>query len=148
MKTIRLVMMLLAAFACVSMAVAGSVYRWTDERGHVNFSDRPQEGAQKIEIDSDTPSQAATPNSQDKPADQAAANANSADPAPPVIQADADQRGVREKNCDMARQALERNEGLRRMYRIDANGDRVYLTDDEREQVLQRSREDVKAWCD
>jgi hypothetical protein len=143
MKRSSLVLMLLATLACAPAAGAGSVYRWTDERGHVNFSDHPQDGrtTQKVEIETPAP----PPTAGAQAADQPSAKASTEQP---VIQADADQRSIREKNCDLARQALSHNEGIRRMYRTGSDGERTYLSDEEREQVLERSREDVKAWCD
>lgn len=57
-------------------------------------------------------------------------------------------RKVREQNCQIARQTLQHNESLGRMYRVEANGERVFLSDEEREMVLARSREDVEKWCD
>jgi hypothetical protein len=133
---------------------AGNVYRWVDEHGRVTFSDRPQDGraTQKIELEGDTPSAPdASANASDSKNPPAAPTSNTtASDTEPLMQADAakQQHEIREKNCALAREALTHNEGLHRMYRPDPDGERTYLSDEEREQVLKQSRDDVKAWCD
>jgi hypothetical protein len=145
MRKIWLILPFAAALVHSSPSWAVSVYRWTDERGRVVFSDRPQEGrsAQKVEIESDAPAASAK--------DSTGSESRKKDIDPdPVVQAepDAEQRTVRQKNCEIARKNLAHNQTLGRMYRIGPDGERSYLSDEEREQVLERSREDVKAWCD
>ena len=44
-------LLLLAVFMCCS-AAAGQVYRWVDADGSVHYSDRPQEGAEKVTLPS------------------------------------------------------------------------------------------------
>lgn len=48
---------LLAGFLAVAVsATAGEAYRWVDSDGVVHYSDRPQEGAEVVELDENTTS--------------------------------------------------------------------------------------------
>lgn len=44
------ILLALYILACVAPAAAGDVYRWKDADGNVIFSDKPHEGAEKIEL--------------------------------------------------------------------------------------------------
>ncbi len=132
---------------CLPLMVAGaSVYKWTDAQGNTHFSDRPDElpAAKRVDVDvvpPSAPAPAAPPARADGP------GAASQDAAP--LQADAEaQREIREKNCAIARSTLAHNENIDRMYRLGPDGERVFLSDEERAQVLQRSHADVEKWCD
>ena len=41
---------LLILLSTAGLATAAEVYRWVDETGQVHFSDRPQEGAERVEL--------------------------------------------------------------------------------------------------
>lgn len=132
-----------------SLAAAGAapVYKWTDGQGNVHFSDRPDElpGATRIELPSSSGAKAGPPPARGAAATDPAESAESDAP----LQADADaQRQVREKNCEIARETRSHNEGIDRMYRLGPDGERVFLSDEERDEVLRRSRDDVDRWCD
>lgn len=137
------------ALSLPPLAVGAAVYKWTDAQGNTHFSDRPDElpAAQRVEVDVVPPS--ATPPAAPAPreAGRNAAAEATGDAAP--LQADAEaQRAIREKNCEIARGTLAHNENIDRMYRLGSDGERIFLTDEERVQVLSRSRADVEKWCD
>jgi hypothetical protein len=145
--------MLGAAVIALSLPLVpagAAVYKWTDAQGNTHFSDRPDElpAAQRIEVDVVPPSASppAAPKQRDGGGD-AAASGEAGGAAP--LQADAEaQRAIREKNCEIARGTRAHNENIDRMYRLGPDGERVFLSDEEREQVLSRSRADVEKWCD
>ena len=124
------------------VAGAATVYKWTDSEGNVHFSDRPDELPQAEKVDVPVSRAGTTPPRSPAPAGDAAAEAV---PQQPDAAA---RREIREKNCGIARKTLEHNENIDRMYRLDEHGERVFLTDEERDRLLQRSREDVAEWCD
>ena len=148
MRKRRYPIVILLSCLCLPLAAsaASAVYKWTDAQGNVHFSDRPDESpaSKRIEVD-------VVPRSADAPPPPPARPAG-ASPAPQEqapLQADAAaQRAIREKNCEIARGTLEHNENIHRMYRLDPDGERVFLSDEEREEVMRRSRDDVAKWCD
>lgn len=133
-------------FGAASGAAADVVYKWTDDQGDVHFSDRPQNGSQAIDMQVSprypSPSQPQASSKGEKPQEDEGAQ----DGGQQVVDAEK-QREVRRKNCATARETLRRNKSLGRMYRIGADGERHYLSDKERNQVLERSRSNVEKWC-
>lgn len=137
-----------ASFACLA---AETVYKWTDESGVVHFSDRPvpNAAAEEMRVAPSVP----PPDEEDEDATGAEGEEDAGAEAPASEEdrqaaMEEQRRKVREQNCQIARQTLQHNESLGRMYRVEANGERVFLSDEEREMVLARSREDVEKWCD
>jgi hypothetical protein len=128
---------------------AETVYKWTDRSGAVHFGDRPLPDADTEEMRVEPPRPAADDQAGDADSEEDSAAAQDDSPkAADQAAVDKQQKKIREQNCQIARQTLEHNQGIGRMYRADASGERVYLSDAEREEVLKRSREDVKNWCD
>lgn len=131
-------------------ASADVVYKWTDANGEVHFSDRPRNGSEAIDL----PVEPRYPSAQgqEPPSDARGESEQEESAAEDRGQqqiADAEkQKEIRRKNCATARQTLERNKTLGRMYRVGPDGERHYLSDKERKHVLDRSRADVDKWCD
>lgn len=46
----RFIVLFLAAIGIVTTATAATLYRWVDEQGRVHYSDRPQQGAETVEV--------------------------------------------------------------------------------------------------
>ena len=133
-----------ASFTCLA---AETVYKWTDESGVVHFSDRPVPSAAAEEMRV-TPSSPSLVEDDGEEADAEAEDDAAASKEERQAAMEEQRRKIREQNCQIARQTLEHNGSIERMYRVDANGERVFLSDEEREMVLGKSREDVEKWCD
>lgn len=122
-------------------AMGAAVYKWSDAQG-THFSDRPDGmpgGGERIHVPGTDPRVPPSPEREQPAAEEAEQR-----PLQPDAQA---QREVREKNCQIARDTLGHNESVGRMYRL-VDGERVFLSDEEREEVLRRSRDDVSKWCE
>ena len=143
-----LIIILLCAVLAVSNAAAEVVYRWVDTDGNVHFSDQPlTDNAQVMEFPSETrypgrkrASPERSNSAADDNKDQSAAGDTAVDPA--------EEKRVRKANCKIARQNLEGNQNIGRMYRVGSNGERVYLSDSERAAIIKKSQSDVSKWCD
>jgi len=142
----------IVALLIVLMMVSGTAwargaYKWVDDEGVVHYSDRmrgdqasiinvtikePEEGASDDESTED--------NGEDK--DKVAADSRA------QAEADKKQKKIRKANCAKAREQLAANENMSRMYRLDKSGKHVYLNDKERGDVIRRSLDAVKYWCD
>jgi hypothetical protein len=152
MKTIQCVMATLACVISLASFASETVYKWTDESGRVHFSDRPLRDADSEEVRVMS-SQPATDDESSESEESAesedeAAAPKASDKGAKQAEQEKQRKQLQEQNCKIARQTLEHNESIERMYRVDANGERVFLADEEREMVLNRSREDVEKWCD
>ncbi|MCC6208971.1 MAG: DUF4124 domain-containing protein [Gammaproteobacteria bacterium] len=135
------------SFTCLA---AETVYKWTDESGVVHFSDRPvpNAAAEEMRVTSSVPDLIEEDEGEADAEEEDAASKAPASREEQQAAMEEQRRKVREQNCQIARQTLEHNGSIERMYRVDANGERVFLSDEEREMVLGRSREDVEKWCD
>ena len=153
MKTLLSILALLACTLTVPVFASDTVYKWKDASGRVHFSDQPLPDADAEEVRVAPSQPAADDESGD--GEETAADAEDAEPAAKApdkaakqAEMEKQQKQIREQNCKIARQTLEHNESIERMYRVDSNGERVFLSDEEREMVLDRSRQDVEKWCD
>lgn len=51
------------------------------------------------------------------------------------------------RNCALARDKLRQHQSYGSVYRLNEHGERVYLSESERRELLNRSRDDVAKWC-
>jgi hypothetical protein len=140
-------------------ATGAEVYRSTDANGVQTFSDRPNGNSEAIYVATPRPGRpgntvAARPApAQANPAAATAEAAPAAPPArPPPAEATpaerAERAAIREKNCGIARARSEKFQVSHRLYREEANGERVYLTAAEMDEAKARAAADVATWCD
>jgi hypothetical protein len=142
---------LMLAMATAGTAIAGDIYKWTDEDGNVHFGDKPI-GAQperlairskptdpaKIQAMAQSRSQAAA-----KAAKEAAA-AEPEGPSPEELQAEAD---ARTQKCTTYRAQLQQYVTSRRLYREDESGERVYLDEGEMQAAREQVENRVEEFC-
>ena len=134
----------LAAFP----ARADQVYKSVDAQGHVVYSDRPNAtGAQKTEVtfQQADPKEAArlakervilnAEDDQRKKQDAAASKAKA--------QQDADKKA----QCDRARQNYNTLKDVRRLSKVDADGNRQYYTDDQTEAMKAAALQTMNTTC-
>ena len=127
-------------------AFGADIYRSTAPDGTVSYSDRPQ-GADSEFVYSATSLIPRTP--------PGASRVNAARPpeAPAVPSlaggpSAAELRQQRQKNCDTAREVLDRYTLSRRLFRTNAVGDREYLDDAAVAEARAKAAADVQDWCD
>lgn len=143
-------LILLGAFA----AQGAEVYRSTDPNGNVRYSDRPvDESSKPVFVASlphaarSAPRAAAQPNegtSKEETVNKGDANRGiQAETTSPAQQAE-----IKAKNCQVAQQRKQSYTEAHRLFKTDASGQRVYLSDSEIDQARARAEADVHTWCD
>ena len=140
----KLVVIMLVALSMVSTAWARGAYTWTDEDGVVHYSDRMRgDEASIINIHVREPETAPAPEKK-----QASENSTKSDTVAATAspQSAEEVKKIYKENCGKARKMLETNQQMTRMYRV-VNGERHYLSDKERNDVIKRSRDAVSYWC-
>jgi len=153
MKILLTILALLACVVSLPTLASDTVYKWKDASGRVHFSDRPLHDGDAEEMRVAPSRPVADDESEDEEETEAATEdegsaARTQDKEAKQAEMEQQQKQIREQNCKIARQTLEHNESIERMYRVGSNGERVFLSDEEREMVLDRSRQDVEKWCD
>jgi len=134
-------------------AHAADIYRSTAPDGTVSYSDRPQ-GA-----DSEFVAASSRGNRANAPAPAAPGqrpNTSAANAAPPEAPATPtlaegpssnELRAERQKNCEVARETLERYTLSRRLFRTNQAGEREYLDDAAVAEARSKAAADVQDWC-
>jgi len=151
MRYLAIAVALMLAVTAASTAVAGDIFKWTDEDGDVHFSDVPVSAeAKKVAIQSRPTNPAhvqAMVQSRTDAAAKAAeeqAAATPTGPSPEELQAQADARA---EKCSTSRAQLQKYVTSRRLYRQDENGERVYLDEDEMQAARERVENQVQDYC-
>ncbi len=146
--------MLVASGALAAMA---DVYRWVDASGSVHYSDVPTQGAVLISGSSHTiprprsDTASSSQNSVDAQRDRvAAANGAIDDRLNQENTARAVQNDIEKKRVEQCKEAMKRYDQAitsRRLYRLAANGERVYLTDAEIDKARVAARVERDTAC-
>lgn len=152
MRYLAIVVALMLAVTTAGTAVAGDIFKWTDEDGNVHFGDKPVGGGEteKVAIQSrpTNPERVqAMVQSRAEAAAKAAeeeAAATPPGPTPEELQAQADARA---EKCDKYREQLQRFVRSRRLYREDESGERVYLDEDEMQATREKAENRVQEFC-
>jgi hypothetical protein len=143
------------ASAALLLAVLGTaahgadVYRSTAPDGTVSYSDRPQGAdAQFVLATRPAPTRATTPAAGGSPANTAqSAPQAPANPTLPEGPSSEKLREERQKNCEIARETMERYTLSRRLFRTNAAGEREYLDDAAVAAARAKAAADVQDWC-
>lgn len=132
-------------------AIAGDIYKWTDEEGNVHFGDKPVgEQPERLAIQSNPTDPAriqamaqARRDAAAKAAEEAAA-AESEGPSEEELQAAANERA---QKCTTYRAQLQKYVTSRRLYREDESGERVYLDEGEMQAAREKVESRVEEFC-
>ncbi len=140
------------AMTIASGAMANEIYKWTDDDGNVHYEDRPTGAASEERVDITyrrTDGGALQKRVQARvDAQTAREEANSVAAAEEQEAADnAAAADARKEKCTRSRARLESYLQSRRLYRTDANGERVYLDDAQRQEARQKAEEQITQFC-
>lgn len=152
-RIISLGALLLAASPAMA---AGEMYRWVDANGQVHYSDQPPPADAKdiksmrskgIEpIESDDSDDSAEPSYVEQ---NAAFEERQAKKAEDQAKAAEEKRAEdeRKKNCQLARSNYNTVSVGGRITRVNAQGEREYLSDEEIESETAEARRAMEQWC-
>ena len=126
------------------LPVEAEVYKWTDEQGNVHYSQQRPQGKQyeKMKVDkaprssgtTTTPSYGSQPSATDDPGSKAIADEV------------AKNQEIRKKNCEAAKKNLKVFQIYRRVKGED--GKIRVVSEKERDEQIQRSKEAIREFCD
>ena len=135
-----------------SGAMANEIYKWTDDQGNVHYEDRPT-GAVTEErmalsyrrtdasgVQQRVQSHAESVKARDEARAAAAEDAKTAEK-------EAAEAADKQKKCESYRARLQTFDQSPRLYREDADGERVYLDDTERQKARQRVEDLIAEHC-
>lgn len=138
-------LLLLLCLLATPLTLAGT-YRWVDENGQTHFGDRPPADAMSDEVDLDTPSADPDAAARDrhqrmqeflKQSEQERTRRNERE----AMSAE------REARCDALRGRLTYLKSASRIYRVNNDGERVYVDDEENERIRREFQARVRDEC-
>ena len=135
---------LIATCLVATGAGQGDIYRWKDVNGNWHYSDQPQAGAELVRGVRKPPS---TPAATAPTASAAAAAAATGADAKTVDKVRQDVATAQEENCKKADESYNKSVQARRMYKIDAQGVKTFLTDAELDEARLNARIQRDAVC-
>lgn len=145
MKHLLLCLCLFAA----PLAMAGT-YRWVDENGQTHFGDRPPANAKSDELNLDPPPADPDNAARDRhqrmqdfleQSEQERAERNERESRQQAVAAE------RQARCEALRGRLKYLKSVSRIYRVNNNGERVYVDEEENERLRREFRTRVQEEC-
>jgi hypothetical protein len=152
MKNYRLpIAIACAALMASGLAVAGEIYKWTDEDGNVHYEDRPvgKTDMEHVDIVSRNTDNTVVQARVDADRQARAAKRQVASEAPPEMTKEelrAEQQERQEK-CQMYRDRLQAFLRSTRLYEEDDGGDRNYLSDEEVMAARTKVEGQIQEYC-
>lgn len=129
---------------------SASVYKWVDADGNTHFGDRPPANASSREVKVNAPevnNDASAQERQQRMQDFLSEQQNEREARQAEQAKLAEQEAKKAELCTRMRAELKNLARVSTFYRLDENGDRVYVTDEENEQVRKDFRRKVKEAC-
>ena len=127
-----------AALALAALLAHAQVFKWVDEKGRTHYGERPPDGVKANEVAKPTP-----PSDPGRTREEPNWKAKARDVTKErrerenreAQDADREARTVaeRQQRCREARIVLDRLQNVQRLYKYDAKGERVYMTDADRD---------------
>jgi hypothetical protein len=132
-----------------SACARGEIFKCTDTGGTVQFTDHPCNGDATVIRKTTAPPQAQGPDEHmqktQRLLDALQAEREQAKREQAQRKAEAE---TRKRKCNYARDSLATITRASRLYRLDAQGKRVILSDEERSRATDKARSRVAGWCD
>jgi Domain of unknown function (DUF4124) len=135
--------------ALLSQLAQADVYRWIDAQGHVQYTDRPIPGAERVSTSNKLPGSDAAKTAAEserlKTADAQLQTQAAATAKQETVQQDV--AGARAEQCKQAREHYDKSVRARRMFRTNEKGERQYLTDADADAARVTARSAVDEAC-
>lgn len=139
-----------ASLTAFQAGLAAGVYRWVDENGEVHYGDRPPSNTESTRMEIESAPAPAPEDGERRLKTQRLLDALESQrdrDKQKAAQAKADE-ARQERNCQSARRQVALHQRANSVFRRGPDGERIYLSDEERKQALARARTLVDQWCD
>ncbi len=141
-----------AALVFATGAMASEIYKWTDEDGNVHYEDRPSGAAteQRLDITYSRTDGSAVQRRVESYRDARTARDEAKSVAAAAEKEAADNAAAeaeRQQACDRSRARLETYLQARRLYRTGADGERVYLDEEQQAEARRKAEEQIAEFC-
>lgn len=150
--TLRRLTHALLAAALLPVAAAAQIYKWVDEDGVVHYTDQPaQPTAERVAIQTNRTDNAAAQarlksavQSRDEQTESYLRGRDEKRAAEAQAEADNKQRAA---DCEKARNKLNELVRAQRLYRVDEDGERQYLSEEEAVSAREQAGKEISDYC-
>ena len=160
----KILLLVLLSFSCIN--ALAEVNKWVDENGRVHYSDQlPPSNAKKV-LSSASKARTSAETGNTTESGNAADSGNSDEPKT-IAEREADLRKkqkadkeaaekaarnkaskeANQENCNRAEQSLRELQSGMRIMELDAKGERVYLDEEQRQQRIAKTQQDISTLC-
>ncbi len=143
--------MLVVTLLMLNSIMAGAeIFKWTDEKGNVHYGDKPMKNSTQVEVSEKNLSGELSTDESRAEKRRRLIDAMVED-REKKEQAEAKQRKkeqARKARCVRARDRMKSYQRANRLYRLDENGNRITLSDAEREKSTQRLQSQIDKYCE
>ncbi len=127
--------------------VCAEVYKWVDDNGVVQFGDKPAHSrAQTVKLPATGKTDPAAGKRQQRIDKMLRIYQEERQEKRAQKAQEAETKAENKKKCNQARDRLASYEGAR-LYDLDENGERVYLSDGAHAEAMAEIRAEVEKWC-
>ncbi len=148
-RRLRAVTLGITVFTLAQAVLAAGVYRWVDEQGKVHYGDRPPSEANSTSVEVEAAPIPSPENERRRAKTQRLLDAMESERAraqAKAAQAKAEQ-ARQASNCEAARKNVAFYERANSVFRRGPDGERLYLSDEERARAQSQARALVDQWC-
>jgi len=130
-------------------AAHAEVYKWTDDRGKVHYSDQPVENSQQLQVNESRSPAPAVSSEQREERRRKLLQALEEDRANREQQKEKQKQVAarRQRQCVLAKDRLKNYEGANTLYDLDSKGNRVTLSDAQRKKAIDQLRSQIEQNC-
>ena len=132
--------------------LAGEIYKWTDDDGNVHYEDRPLgDNVERLDVGSRSTNNASVQASIDARRERETVRAEARSKRDEDKLTAADEKVASEQrtaSCEKSRARMQNYLAARRLYNQDADGERVYLDDDQIMEARAKAQEQIQKYCD
>lgn len=151
-KESRALFLLILLSACIfsPCQLQAGVYKWVDENGRVHFSDRPTASEStevRIKQQERTAPSADQHNRKLKMQRMLDVYQEEREEKREAKQKQQEAKTRRKQNCARAKDRYNSHVRARGIYNYDKNGERQYLSDDERARHMKSLKSEISRWC-
>ncbi|MEW8431407.1 MAG: DUF4124 domain-containing protein [gamma proteobacterium symbiont of Ctena orbiculata] len=143
-------LLLLSIFISPVFHLQAGVYKWVDENGRVHFSDRPT-AAESTEVEIKQQERTVPPASQQdrrlKMQRMLEVYQEDRVEKKEAQQKQQEEKAKRKRNCARAKDRYNSHVRARGIYRYDKDGERQYLSDEERTRHMKSVKAEIARWC-
>jgi len=134
-------------------SVQAEVYKWVDEKGRVHYGDKPTTGSQAVEVrqygSSNKPATSGDDELSRDEKRQRISNMLEEDRLAKNKKREKknEQREKKKRKCNRLKDRQRHYERATGLYNLDKNGNRVYISNEQREKSEQKLRQQIKKAC-